>query len=283
MAGRKRADVTATGAPAELAQRLRALRDESHLTLRQLAAKSGFSASTLSLAESGRTVPSWDLIAAFVQSCGQDAGRWRQLWEFAQAQATAPTAGDHEPVTGQVPADRPAPEPAAPVTPVHRRRWPAVLAGGAVLVAAVTIALVVTIPALTGHSDIVAAARDGTDPYIDHCKADERQMDWQPVLRANHTMFGTIVLMYSPACQAAWGYLDGPNSTAWTTHIIARRIPGTAIAPSQFGGNAAYGSWGNVLSTQGGCVYIEAYVTDRGGQGPHAKTACLQPHPPTTP
>src|SRR5579859_7634209 len=89
MAGRKRTDLNATGLSGELARRLRAARDESRLTLRQLAARSGFSASALSVAESGRSVPSWDLLAAFVQACGQDPARWRQLWEITQAEAAA--------------------------------------------------------------------------------------------------------------------------------------------------------------------------------------------------
>ena len=32
-----------------------------------------------------------------------------------------------------------------------------------------------------------------------------------------------------------------------------------------------------------GCVYVEAYITDRHGNGPHAKTACLQPKLPSAP
>jgi transcriptional regulator with XRE-family HTH domain len=304
MAGRKRADVAAMGLSAELARRLRTLRDGSHLTLRQLAVKSGFSASTLSLAESGRTVPSWDLVAAFVQSCGQDPARWRQLWEITQAQAAAQAAdpaADPPPVSvaeqtadtadadDQQEAAEEAEEAVAPASAGRRR--PAVLAGAIVLAAAISAVAIVTLtsagtggkPAALAAQSAVIAAKDGTDPYADNCKADEKQLDWQPVRRADHTMFGTIVLMYSPACQAAWGYLDGPNSTAWTTHIIAHRIPGNITAASQFVGNADYGSWGNVLSTRAGCVYVEGYVTDRTGQGPHARTACFQPHPPSAP
>lgn len=346
MAGRKRAEMTATGLSAELALRLRALRDESRLTLRQLAAKSGFSPSALSLAESGRAVPSWDLVAAFVQSCGQDPARWRQLWEVAQEHSAQSLiepdaiADQDEPVTPQParstrpaappqPADaedegevvgtaQPIPEdPAAtdqtpdrPSAPALRSplRRPALLAIAGTIAAAVAVGAILLMvrtspPAGTGASananatkqptaparsplaaaPVVTAAKDGTDPYDDHCKADEKELDWQPVFRPDHSAFGTILLMYSPACQAAWGYLDGPNTTAWTSHIVAHRVPGDATAPSQFGGDAAYGSWGNVLSTRTGCVYIESYVVGSPGEGPHAKTACIQPVPPATP
>jgi hypothetical protein len=120
-------------------------------------------------------------------------------------------------------------------------------------------------------------AQDETDPIDDGCRTDSRRLDSVPVSRSDGSRFGTLVLMFSPACQAAWGYLDGPNDSRWTTHIVAHRLPGTAEAPSQFSGSAAYGSWGNVLSTRPGCVYIEAFVVDAGTAGPHARTACFQP------
>ena len=312
VAGRKRADLIATGVSAQLARRLRDLRDESRLTLRQLAAKTGFSHSALSIAESGRTVPSWDLVAAFVQACGQDADRWRQLWEVARepaaeelrdesaaavtaalgsdvgAEAKAKADTDADADTG-VDADEDADVVEAGVAPKSRRRAAislVVAAAAAVVIVTATVLLLTstsggTGPTATAHPAL--PAKDGTDPYDDRCKADEKQLDWQPVQRADRSTFGTIVLVYSPTCEAAWGYLDAPNSTAWTSHIVAHRIPGAATAPSQFGGDAAFGSWGNVLSIQNGCVYIEAYVVDKSGEGPHAKTACMKPVPPTVP
>jgi len=61
MAGRKRSPLMGSGSQAELARQLRDLRDGSGLTLRQLAAKSGYSSGVLSQAESGRSVASWEL------------------------------------------------------------------------------------------------------------------------------------------------------------------------------------------------------------------------------
>jgi transcriptional regulator with XRE-family HTH domain len=316
MAGRKRTELTGTGVTVELARRLRTLRDQNQLTLRQLAVKSGFSHSALSLAESGRVVPSWDVMAAFVQSCGQNPDQWRQLWEVARdgaaavpgtgGEATDGEATGGEGTGGEATGGRPAgreiaddraasdegataaaDDPAAPLPSPAAGRRRVVLRAVAGAAAVAVIASVATLLALR-HPPSPAArqaviAKDGTDPYADHCKADETELDWQVVKRADGATFGTILLMYSPACQAAWGYLDGPNTSAWTTHIVAHRIPGGAIAPSQFGGNAAYGSWGNVLSTRPGCVYIEAYVVDKTGPGPHARTACIQPPPAPSP
>ncbi|GLX05281.1 transcriptional regulator [Microbispora sp. NBRC 16548] len=313
MAGRKRSALGGTGLSAELARRLRALRDGSGLTLRQLAAKSGFSHSALSLAESGRVVPSWELVQAFVQACGDSPRAWRQLWEIARAESEpaeappvvssgspaaapqgSPAATETLATVGLATASAgpPAGEPpvaASAVPAPHRRRPP-----GPVLVAAVA-AVVVAVSAVTAWAvtagratnagtGVAAAplpspapAKDGTDPYDDGCKADHKQLDWQPVTRKDGSAFGTILLMYSPACRAAWGYLQGPNRASWTTHIVAHRMPGDVSAPSQFNGDADPGSWGNVLSTNPGCVFVEAYVVDGAGEGPHARTACIQP------
>ena len=83
MAGRKRAAIEGSGAAVEFAQRLRDLRDASGMTLRQVASKSGYSTAALSMAESGRRAPSWELAEAFVQACGGAPTEWRQLWELA--------------------------------------------------------------------------------------------------------------------------------------------------------------------------------------------------------
>jgi hypothetical protein len=292
MAGRKRNELTGTGIVTEFARRLRTLRDESGLTLRQLAIKSGYSHSVLSLAESGRVVSSWEVIAAFVRSCGQDPAQWRQIWEIAHVAAVADAQpAPREPASAGALADIPADAgQGGPARPVRRRVAAVVAAAG---LAALLVATGIFLSAATSHnhdqpvaltpSRQIMPAKDGTDPYADGCKADEKELDWQPVMRANHATFGTIKLMYSAACQAAWGYLDGPNTSAWTTHIIAHRIPGSVTAPSQFSGNAAYGSWGNVLSTRAGCVSIEAYVVDGTGRGASAMTACIQPSLPTSP
>jgi transcriptional regulator with XRE-family HTH domain len=77
-----------TGLQVEFAQRLRDLRDASGLTLRQVATKSGYSQGALSQAESGRSVPSWEITTAFVQTCGANPDAWRQLWEVARDTAT---------------------------------------------------------------------------------------------------------------------------------------------------------------------------------------------------
>ena len=128
MPGRKRSVLVVTGARGELAQALRQLRDQSGMTLRKLAARSGYSPATLSMAESGRRFPSWEVLAAFVQSCGADPGEWRPLWRSA-AQSED---------TGQ-PADK---ADAGPAVPAHRpHRLPRIARSKAVAVSAACAAI----------------------------------------------------------------------------------------------------------------------------------------------
>ncbi|MEU6681509.1 helix-turn-helix transcriptional regulator [Streptomyces sp. NPDC046925] len=79
---------------AELARELRALRQSSRLTYKQLASQSHYSAAALSTAASGTTVPKWELVEAYVRGCGFTGGltSWRRLYQNAQARAKAEAA-----------------------------------------------------------------------------------------------------------------------------------------------------------------------------------------------
>ncbi|MFB9238985.1 helix-turn-helix domain-containing protein [Plantactinospora siamensis] len=63
-----------------LPEALRELRLRSGMTLRQLAARTGYSASALSAAETGRRVPSWALTETVVTACGEHSEDWRHKW-----------------------------------------------------------------------------------------------------------------------------------------------------------------------------------------------------------
>lgn len=128
----------------------------------------------------------------------------------------------------------------------------------------------------------VSAARDNTDPYADRCTTDRKAIDWEPVYWPSRKLFGSLVLYYSPACQAAWGYLYAPNSSKWTIHIIPDRPSDHLSIPWQFSGNTESGSWSNVLSTRRGCVYVEAFVSTRTGTGPRAISPCFTGSTPET-
>lgn len=290
---------------------LRRLREDSGSpSYRAMARRVPYAASTLARAASGDSLPHRDLAMAYVRACGGDEDEWRCRWDTAASHAASHGAqGPARPLDAAGPGqatlqdDGPA--------PAWRRR--PVLA--AVAVAAV--ALLVTIgwmaaagtsapgtrsapetstsagaslpaasaPRASGSARAATAgeragpARDNSDPYSAGCRADERQLDWNPVYRKDGAMFGVIALMYSSSCEAAWGYLEAPNSSKWTIHIVTQRIPGPGTDTWQFSGDVDFGSWGNVLSTQAGCVFTEAWVTDKSGQGPVSRTACMKPTP----
>ncbi|MET7463268.1 helix-turn-helix transcriptional regulator [Nonomuraea sp. NPDC005501] len=81
-----------TGAE-RFALRLREVRASRGFTVRRLADKAGYAASTLSKAESGDQVPSWEVAEAFVQACGEDPATWRS----SRLTAAASTARAQEP------------------------------------------------------------------------------------------------------------------------------------------------------------------------------------------
>jgi transcriptional regulator with XRE-family HTH domain len=81
--GRPENTISMDGPVADFARQLRLLRRHAALTLRQLAAKTGLSTATLSVAAAGRKLPTWDVTQAYVQACGADTDDWRARWKHA--------------------------------------------------------------------------------------------------------------------------------------------------------------------------------------------------------
>ena len=81
--GRPENTISASGPVADFAEQLRLLRHHASLTLRQLAARTELSTATLSVAASGRKLPTWEVARAYVQACGGDTDDWRVRWEHA--------------------------------------------------------------------------------------------------------------------------------------------------------------------------------------------------------
>jgi transcriptional regulator with XRE-family HTH domain len=98
MPGREQPETPTTGPRADFAERLRQLRSGQGLTLRALASRSGYTQASLSAVEQGRLAPSWEVIEAFVRTCGSDPGHWRRLWEAAgdapSPESAIPESGD---------------------------------------------------------------------------------------------------------------------------------------------------------------------------------------------
>ncbi|MFJ6901901.1 helix-turn-helix domain-containing protein [Streptomyces hokutonensis] len=87
-----------------LAIELRRLRKRSHLTYSQLAARSHYSTAALSTAASGKAVPTWETVQAFVLGCGYDGDmtRFKRMHRAARRDAGRSTSED----TGSNPLPR---------------------------------------------------------------------------------------------------------------------------------------------------------------------------------
>ncbi|MEW2570210.1 helix-turn-helix transcriptional regulator [Streptomyces sp. NPDC047070] len=87
-----------------LAIELRRLRKRSGLTYSQLAARSHYSTSALSTAASGKAVPTWETVEAFVAGCGYDGdmAQWKRMHRSARRDAGRSSSED----TGNNPLPR---------------------------------------------------------------------------------------------------------------------------------------------------------------------------------
>jgi transcriptional regulator with XRE-family HTH domain len=89
------------GSVAEFAVSLRELRDQSGLTIEEVAKRAHYSRAAISGAQSGKQLPTWELTEAFVSACRDDPAKWEPRWKAAQSQDLGPLASD---LAGAVPA-----------------------------------------------------------------------------------------------------------------------------------------------------------------------------------
>jgi AraC-like DNA-binding protein len=71
---------------------LDALGRETGRSARQLAKEAHCSHTTLSRAMAGESLPSWEIVKAFVEACGGDEGHWKRQWEEARRAKASPRA-----------------------------------------------------------------------------------------------------------------------------------------------------------------------------------------------
>ncbi|MGY4966653.1 helix-turn-helix domain-containing protein [Streptomyces sp. 900105245] len=104
-----------------LAIDMRDVRKNSGLTISALATKINYSTTAVSQATSGKTVPSWNLVEAFVKGCGYDGDmeRWKRAHREARQDAKGTSMEDtgehHLPRLTLVPRLRRPEQPAAPI------------------------------------------------------------------------------------------------------------------------------------------------------------------------
>ncbi|WP_404962102.1 helix-turn-helix domain-containing protein [Streptomyces sp. 147326] len=107
---------TTVPALAELAQELRELRATAGLTLDNLYAVTHWSKGALSAATTGRDLPRWDLVKAWVTACDPDANL--DLWQARHRRARAQYERNRLVLpAGRPPAERTDPAPRVPDTP----------------------------------------------------------------------------------------------------------------------------------------------------------------------
>lgn len=85
--GRPERPILGNSPCAEFARDLRAIREHSGLTYREMAGKTHYCHTTLSSAASGKKVPTWEVTWAFLQACGVDESEketWRDKWTVAR-------------------------------------------------------------------------------------------------------------------------------------------------------------------------------------------------------
>lgn len=87
--GRRESHIIGDGPVAELAHALRELRGRVRLTYRDMHVIAHYSPAALNNAAAGKRCPTWDVVQAFVTSCGGEVDdRWYSLWEAARASSS---------------------------------------------------------------------------------------------------------------------------------------------------------------------------------------------------
>ncbi|MFC9055960.1 helix-turn-helix domain-containing protein [Streptomyces anthocyanicus] len=205
------------GAPecAALAEGLRAVRARTGLSLVALAERTAYSKSSWERYLNGKKPVPRQAVEALCATAGEPSGRLLALWELADAEWS-----------GRARLSRPAPQRPSVAVPTdaedgavprraRRGRWPAVVAGAAAALAAVTALLAVTdsdtgeptgltaSPALDPAPACHGTMCDGMDPGRSFCGLPGRADSLGPVHR---TRTGTgVEIRYSSVCAAAWG------------------------------------------------------------------------------
>lgn len=82
--GRPEAPIDPRWPTASFAIGLRALRHERGISYKDMARMTNYGVTALSVAASGRSLPTWEVTLAYVTSCGGREVEWRSRWEQAR-------------------------------------------------------------------------------------------------------------------------------------------------------------------------------------------------------
>jgi len=237
--GRKQRPLKVTNEVEHLAMRLRAVRAAARLTVRKLAEKTGYAHSTVSKAESGRHLPSWEVVEAIVQACGDNPADWHSAWQAAQHPVRPAVAGGlaEETTPAHIPAseERLAGTPDGHPRPVRRRRAPAT-AGSGVLVVAVILVLI-------GLITIGIISLNGDKREQAHTPLSSGSAAVSPVSGAPHS---TLSLAddtdpsYVPGCASRAIVMEHDSVTASVNGTVDRPVGEVELRK---GGSGCLGGW----------------------------------------
>lgn len=191
---------------------------------RQLSKSANYSATALSQAASGESLPTLTVTLAYVRACGGDTQAWERSWRELAATLTC-GAENNRPVPPPRPTAPSAASPAnaKPARRASRRsRWPLFGTAAALTVLALILASSRTVragdpaqPRVDRQSPTLA---DGADPKVAGCGDDAIILDTvalvlpEPIRSSTAalpagTRVGIVQLRYSPHCAAAWSKL----------------------------------------------------------------------------
>lgn len=280
----------------ELAQALRELRAQAgNPPLHDMAVRARYSASTLSACASGRQLPTLPVVLAYVSACGGEVAQWEERWRRA---AAAVAAGEGQGTRPENPDLSPS-RPVADVLPAPTGRRKLILSlTGVTAAALLTAAGLLWSPHHTANgraavlTTATASSMDDTDPKDSGCDSTARTVASTNTYGPARLFLGQVILRYSPQCRTMWARFD-PVSTM-------DKFPGAQFSLSTYRPRDAndvrfsvpytgYFVWGNMLSTDKGCVEARVYITmprptsgpqvALPGRGPitvQASTRCVQ-------
>lgn len=290
------------GTHAALTLELRRLRESQGLTQHEMARRLGLSArSAIADYESGRRKPPTDILAAYEGVFDLEPGALRGMRDRGLAeQAQLRYASALAELAPSEPAQASAPAPPAVLdngrNDRDRVRARRTLVGAAALVlicttlagsaAAVNTAETRLDPTWSQRTQNVTdkveptaspEPMDGDDPRARDCYADATTELTAPMYLPGSTggkTFGTLRPRHSTHCGASWGSAYYSNPNLYTIRIIVHRPADGAEILFDWADNTPPGSYSDMLSTDKGCVWIEAEVITPKGTSAPARTGC---------
>lgn len=292
----------ASGAVADLAARLRQLREEAgRPSYRQLARSAYYSHSALSQAAAGRVLPSLAVTLAFVQACGGDRQEWIARWHQA-AEAGVPTEPDDHAAGAVPPTDI---TPAIGVTPAlgtgavvgaglagpgrHglggllariRPGWRLLVTAGLASLAGILAWWGLSV-GLTSPGGLTPPAIESGPRGAGYCTSSRMILDDRQVADDNGKAAGKLVLRYSTRCETAWARFIAASRLSAAKGVTI--IVGVTRQPDGMTQRSRSPYASNVLSQEiplphGDCALASVTIASPGQAPAHAVTAC-QPAP----